>query len=234
MPCSLYALTKTTKPITDTNRIHLLQAILPYGLDTNAINGKATFIKVRYGCILFMDIVSYCKIIGENTDVIVFLILKKIYDMIDGIIQKYSYIQKVETIGDAYVVVGDMNARNSQNPEMYVQMIEFAFELLDNIKQLRIPDRTIQIRIGIHTGSFVVSFYGKIRPRLCIIGKSVNIASRIQSTAQPNNIAISNEMCQTLRQHNCVGKYDYIENPNVVLKNIGTCTTYTVLQPTQP
>jgi adenylate cyclase len=233
MPCSAYALYSHTPPsptITDKDRSNLLQSILPYGLDSYAIRGKPTFIKVRYGCILFMDIVSYCKIIGENTDVIVFLILKQIYDIIDSVIEKYKYIQKVETIGDAYMVVGDMDNRNNSNPEMYVNMIEFAFEVMDKIKQLRIPDRTVRLRIGIHTGSFVVSFYGKIRPRLCVIGKHINIASRIQSTAEPTSIQISNEMYQTLQRHNVVDKYSYIENRNVVLKNIGDVTAYTVLR----
>lgn len=219
--------------ITDAQKNDLLTTILPYGLDTYAITGRPTFIKIRHGCIMFIDIVSYCKIVGENTDVIVFLILKKIYDMFDTVIDKYKYIQKIETIGDAYMVVGNMETPGAYNPETYMNMIRFGEEILQKIKHINIPDRNIQLRIGIHSGSFVTSFPGKIRPRLCVIGKHINIASRIQSTAQPNTIQISNDMYNIIRGFDSVNdsRYTFIQNQNVILKNIGAVNTYTITTP---
>lgn len=224
----------------DIERIRLLKAILPYGLDTYAIHNKPTFIKVRHGSIMFIDIVSYCNVVSENTDVIVFLILKKIYDMMDSVIVKYKYIQKIETIGDAYMVVGNMDAPTEYQPEMYLEMVLFANELLAKIAHIGIPDRTIRLRIGIHAGSFVVSYYGKIRPRLCVIGKHVNIAARIQSTAIPNTIHISKEMYTHIerarvpsspiltRPKKYTPEITYQLNRDVELKHIGKVDTYTI------
>jgi class 3 adenylate cyclase len=155
--------------------------------------------------------------------------------MIDSVIVKYKHIQKVETIGDAYMVVGNMDTPTEYQPETYLEMVLFANELLTKIAHIGIPDRTIRLRIGIHAGSFVISFYGKIRPRLCVIGKHVNIAARIQSTAAPNTIHISKEMyghilayTNSSPPNSHTPEFSYCLNRDVELKHIGKVDTYTI------
>lgn len=115
-------------------RAKLLKQLLPYGLDTYYLEGKRKYMKNTNGCILFADIVSYCEISEKYTDIVTYLILDDIYSRFDLIIRKYPHIQKIETIGDAYMVVGDLNNLKF-NPELYTNMCNFALEIIEEIKK---------------------------------------------------------------------------------------------------
>jgi class 3 adenylate cyclase len=147
------------------------------------------------------------------------------YTRFDNIIKKYKHIQKIETIGDAYMVVGDMNNFHYNN-ELLIEMISFALEILNEVKKIKTPTHVLSIRIGIHYGSFIVSYIGKINPRLCVIGKHVNKTARLQSTAEIDTIQISKEIYNLLdKNHVC---FNCSLNKDIYLKNIGTVDTYTI------
>jgi class 3 adenylate cyclase len=203
-------------------KMELLTSILPYGLDGIYLNNRKKYYR-RTGCVLFTDIVSYCKLADTYSDVIIYLILDDMYSRFDTIIKKYKALYKIETIGDAYMVIGDVR---EDEDDSKVQMIQFALELLDEIKKVRTPSHMLQIRIGIHFGPYVISVLGKINPRLCFIGKNVNLAARLQSTAEPNTIQISESF------YNDISKYDFrscfTKNEKVFLKNIGEVVTFSL------
>lgn len=208
-------------------RSNLLKQLLSFGLDDNYLQGKRKYIKNKNGCILFADIVSYCEISEKYTDIVIYLILNDIYSRFDAIIQKYPHIQKIETIGDAYMVVGDLNNLEF-NPDLYLNMCDFALEIIEEIKKVKTPNHKLDLRVGIHVGSYIISILGSINPRLCIIGKTVNKTARLQSTAEKNTIQISKQMYSILSQIDRTSHLDFNENENVVLKNIGTVNTYTM------
>jgi class 3 adenylate cyclase len=211
-------------------RTKLLKQLLPYDLDDYYLEGKRKYIKNKNGCILFADIVGYCEIAEKYTDIVTYLILDDIYSRFDHIIRKYPHIQKIETIGDAYMVVGDLN-NDVFNENLYLNMCEFAFEIMEEIKKVKTPNHKLDLRIGIHVGSYIISFLGSINPRLCIIGKEVNKTARLQSTAEKNSIQISKAMYDILSNMNTSKQdlnFDFVKNENVYLKNIGTTTTYTM------
>ena len=61
---------------------------------------------------------------------IMYSILDNMYRCFDSIIRKYKYLQKIETIGDAYMVVGDINRTNTlEYKHVAESMLELAFEL---------------------------------------------------------------------------------------------------------
>ena len=209
----------------DKLKLELLKKILPFGMDTNYINFDDKSIQQDMICILFTDIVSYTELAKLYDDKTIFNLLNDIYHTFDIIIKKYNYLQKIETIGDAYMVVGDIY-RNTDNYKLAVkEIILLAIEFIKEIKNIKTPDNNeLSIRIGINIGPVSIGILGSEIPRLCIVGNTVNIAARLQSTADIDTIQISSSLYEILEEISPDIVFDKREN--VFLKHIGSVDTY--------
>jgi class 3 adenylate cyclase len=210
----------------------LLKKILPFDFDKEYIanaNANANSKHFNMICVLFTDIVNYTELSKNNDDKIIFQLLYTIYTVFDNAIKKYHYLQKIETIGDAYMVVGDI-FRNSTNHKVVVkEMILFALDIVKEIKKIKTPDNIpLCIRIGINMGNVSVGILGNEIPRLCVVGNTVNMASRLQSTAEIDTIQLSRHIYEQLEEIEFDINFEVIPKENVFLKNIGTITTYNI------
>ena len=83
--------------------------------------------------------------------------LNQLYTMLDNLSSKYD-VYKVETIGDAYMVVSGLPQRNGDS---HVEEIcSMALDFLDNILVFRIPhmqDQHMRLRIGVHSGQLLLT-----------------------------------------------------------------------------
>lgn len=218
----------------------LLKKILPLGLDkeyyntgTDVItsNSKSNSNAKQYTmiCILFTDIVNYTELAKKYDDTIIFNLLNDVYYNFDNIIKKYPHLQKVETIGDAYMVVGDIYRESYNHKIVIKEIILLAMELIQNIKNIKTPDKSpLSIRIGINMGSVSIGILGTEIPRLCVVGNAVNVSSRLQSTADPNSIQMSRHIYEQLAEIDFDIKFEIIKKENIFLKNIGSVTTYNI------
>ncbi|GAB1861123.1 Guanylate cyclase [Camponotus japonicus] len=173
--------------------------------------------------IYFSDIVGFTAMSAESTPFQVVNFLNDLYTLFDRIIRGYE-VYKVETIGDAYMVVSGLPIRNGD--QHAGQVASMSLELLNAVKHHTIPHRpqeTLKLRIGIHTGPVVAGVVGLTMPRYCLFGDTVNTASRMESTGEPLRIHISKQCKEALEK---IGGYQIEERGFVEMKGKGTVKTY--------
>jgi class 3 adenylate cyclase len=213
-----------------TLKLELLKKILPLELEDKYLTQTKEYKPYDFICVLFTDIVSYTEMAKKYDADIIYKLLNAVYTRFDDIINTYENLQKIETIGDAYMVVSDIYT-NDQTHNVK-NTILFALDILREIKTIPTPDGVpLQLRIGINLGNVVVGILGVEIPRLCVIGNTVNVANRLQTTTEPDTIQISTHVYEIAKE-----KMNYIyfeEKKNVFLKNLGSRTTYIISPSTQ-
>eukprot|EP01135_Chromosphaera_perkinsii_P002702 Nk52_evm70s226 gene=Nk52_evmTU70s226 len=169
----------------------LLCEMLPVSIAKKLKLGKAvepeTFECVT---IFFSDIVGFTSIASQSTPIEIVNLLNKIYTQCDTIISSCD-VYKVETIGDAYMVVSGLPMRNGDRHAG--EIASMALLLLSSIPSIK-PDHLdaqLQIRIGINSGPCAAGVVGITMPRYCLFGDTVNVASRMESSGLALHIQIS-------------------------------------------
>ena len=154
--------------------------------------GKATKIKYNFVTVLFSDIQGFTRIAEEMNPEILIDELDKFFFHFDSVVEKYG-IEKIKTIGDAYMCAGGIPEKNRTNP---VEVILAALEMKAYMKRLKETSelegmKFWDIRIGIHTGTVVAGVVGQKKLSYDIWGDTVNTASRMESSGEAGKINIS-------------------------------------------
>jgi class 3 adenylate cyclase len=177
-----------------------------------------------------MDIVNYTELAKKYNSETIFKLLNAIYNHFDTIIKKYQHLQKIETIGDAYMVVGDIYRNEPNHTKVAKEIISLGLEFIKEIKSVKTPDDVpLCIRIGINMGSVNIGILGNEIPRLCVVGNTVNVAARLQSTAEEDTVQMSWHIYEQIKDDPMIkNEIEIVKNENVFLKNIGSVTTYNI------
>jgi class 3 adenylate cyclase len=172
---------------------NLLSNVLPKNTaDELMAKGKATKIKYNFVTVLFSDIQGFTKIAEETNPEILIDDLDKFFFHFDSVVEKYG-IEKIKTIGDAYMCAGGIPEKNRTNP---VEVILAALEMQDYMNRLKASAQQVgmkywDIRVGIHTGTVVAGVVGQKKLSYDIWGDTVNTASRMESSGEGGKINIS-------------------------------------------
>jgi len=171
----------------------LLANLLPKNTaDEIMAKGKATKIKYNFVTVLFSDIQGFTKIAEEMNPEVLIDELDKFFFYFDNVVEKYG-IEKIKTIGDAYMCAGGIPEKNRTNP---VEVILAALEMKAHMSKLKVTSelegmKNWDIRIGIHTGTVIAGVVGHKKLSYDIWGDTVNIASRMESSGEAGKINIS-------------------------------------------
>lgn len=152
--------------------------------------------------IMFTDFKGFSKSCEHLTPKQIVDSLDFFFSTFDDIVDRHV-IEKIKTIGDAYMCVGGLPIRNRTHPiDVVMAALEIkhfmATYLRDNPK-LGLPDW--QLRIGIHTGPLVAGMVGKKKLAYDIWGDSVNVASRMESAGEPGLINISSSTYERVKEY---------------------------------
>jgi len=154
--------------------------------------GRATPRHYEMVSVLFTDFKGFTMVAESLTAEEVVMELDKCFLEFDKIAEKHN-LEKIKTIGDAYMCAGGLPVANSSNPE---DAVAAALEIRDFMaterkKRAASGESYWQLRIGINTGPVVAGVVGKNKFAYDIWGDAVNIASRMESSGEPGKVNIS-------------------------------------------
>uniref|UniRef100_A0A663MRT2 Guanylate cyclase n=1 Tax=Athene cunicularia TaxID=194338 RepID=A0A663MRT2_ATHCN len=174
--------------------------------------------------IYFSDIVGFTTLCKYSTPMEVVDMLNDIYKNFDHILDHHD-VYKVETIGDAYMVVSGLPKRNGNRHAVDISMMALdILSFMGSFELRHLPDLPVWIRIGIHSGPCAAGVVGIKMPRYCLFGDTVNTASRMESSGLPLRIHVSGSTINILKRTDC--RFQYEVRGETPLKGRGTEITY--------
>ncbi|XP_077865379.1 atrial natriuretic peptide receptor 1-like [Saccoglossus kowalevskii] len=173
--------------------------------------------------IFFSDIVGFTALSASSTPMEVIALLNDLYTCFDAIIDNF-HVYKVETIGDAYMVVSGLPIRNGDYHAREIGRMALALlDAVDTFKIRHKPGEQLKLRIGIHSGMVCAGVVGLKMPRYCLFGDTVNTASRMESNGLPRKIHLSKETNKILESF---GTFHLECRGEVEMKGKGKQLTY--------
>ncbi|XP_039978055.1 atrial natriuretic peptide receptor 1 [Xiphias gladius] len=205
----------------------LLYQILPHSVAEQLKRGETVQAEAFDSVtIYFSDIVGFTALSAESTPLQVVTLLNDLYTCFDAIIDNFD-VYKVETIGDAYMVVSGLPVRNGKLHGR--EVARMSLTLLDAVKSFRIRHRSnqqLRLRIGIHSGPVCAGVVGLKMPRYCLFGDTVNTASRMESNGEALKIHVSEATRQVLQEFSC---FQLQLRGEIEVKGKGRMRTYWLL-----
>ena len=175
----------------------LLLNILPPQIVERLNSGEA-LIADRFDdvCVLFADLVGFTEVSSRVTPARLVEDLNRLMSEFDALAQQLA-IEKIKTIGDAYMAATGVP---EWRPNHVEAMADFALGMLQILKiHNEVMATTWKIRIGVHRGPVVAGVIGKHKFIYDIWGDTVNQASRLEATSEPNWIHVSAPVAEVLR-----------------------------------
>lgn len=152
--------------------------------------------------------------------------LNHYYSAFDLILEKYG-VEKIKTIGDAYMAAGGIPSQNTTNPK---DTVNAALAIRDFVEQTSVAKKSqgklpFEFRIGIHSGPVVAGIVGIRKFAYDIWGDSVNIAARIETNGLTGKVNISQSTYELLKD---VPNFSFTSRGKILTKGKGELEMYFV------
>lgn len=168
--------------------------------------------------VLFADIVGFTELASNTSPIELVEILNEIFSEFDRLTEIHS-LEKIKTIGDAYMVVGGLPMPMPNHAEAIAQM---ALDMQTVIQQFcQETGKTFNIRIGINTGPVIAGIIGTKKFIYDLWGDTVNIASRMESHGLPGRIQVTEDTYKLLKNY-----YRFEERGRIQVKGKGEMNCY--------
>ncbi len=171
---------------------NLLLNILPPAIAAELkAEGKAAAKKYEQATVMFVDFVNFTSVAERLTPEALVDELDYCFRQFDAIISQFN-IEKIKTIGDAYMCANGLSDRNALPDDMIkaaLEMQEFLTNLSEERSRRGLP--FFAARVGIHTGPVVAGVVGAKKFAYDIWGDTVNIAARMEQACEPGRVNVS-------------------------------------------
>ena len=146
--------------------------------------------------VLFADIVGFTELSTRISPTELVHMLNAIFSQFDYLVERHE-LEKIKTIGDAYMVVGGIPLPKPDHAEAVAQM---ALDMQATIVQFNAETgQNFKMRIGIHTGPVTAGVIGVKKFIYDLWGDTVNTASRMESHGIPGEIQVTEATYERLR-----------------------------------
>ena len=173
--------------------------------------------------VMMADIVNFTSFSDNVSAEKVVKLLNGIFSRFDEVVLEYS-VEKIKTIGDAYMVVAGLPEARADHAQILVDMsakvIEIASEYNDH------EGNPIQIRIGIHSGPAVSGVIGKSKFAFDVWGDTINTAARLESNGEPGKIHLSQRTFDLLDKNSSFN----VRSQSISMKGKGVMQTILIGQ----
>lgn len=189
--------------------------------------GKVPAERFDHVTVLFTDFKDFTKISEQLTPEQLVAEIDNCFKGFDFIISQYNSIEKIKTIGDAYMCVSGLTQRRSIPNEIVKAALEIQ-EFLDETAQVKRQQGVpyFEARIGLHTGPVVAGVVGIKKFAYDIWGDTVNVAARMESACEPGEVNISESTFNQIRYN-----FDCQYRGKIQAKNKGMVDMYYVKKP---
>ncbi|MCU0424645.1 MAG: hypothetical protein MUF71_03350 [Candidatus Kapabacteria bacterium] len=200
----------------------LLLNILPSSIAERLKWGETTIVDTfDSATVLFTDMVGFTKIASRVSAEELIVMLNRMFSEFDKLAEKHG-VEKIKTIGDAYMAVAGVPIPNDYHAEAVADM---ALDIMQAIRNLAEQENLpIQIRAGIHTGYLTAGVIGEKKFAYDLWGDTVNTASRMESSGEAGRVQCSEATYNALKD-----LFDFEERGTIEVKGKGAMKTYFVL-----
>ncbi|MGN0740458.1 MAG: adenylate/guanylate cyclase domain-containing protein [Treponema sp.] len=197
----------------------LILNILPLSIAKRLeFNLKPFFDEYENVTIMFLDIIDFTKMTNEIGGTSLVRSLNDFFCELDDLLENFR-IEKIKTIGDAYMVASGVPDRYENTCD---ETVKFARQVLRRLEDFNKRNNLhIRVRIGINNGRVVAGVIGKKKFIYDVWGEPVNLAWRLQTNGVANNIHVSSRVKNILE-----GKYDFEERGSLEMKGFGSVKTF--------
>lgn len=188
-------------------------------------NGKTQARYYEQATVLFTDFVGFTSISEKLTSVELVKMIDHCFRAFDEIISKYG-LEKIKTIGDAYMCASGIPDANSHSPSNTIKAAIEIRDFIDNYykQKMHAGELGFKIRIGINSGSLVAGVVGLKKYAYDIWGDTVNTASRLESSGEEGRINISGATYKLIK-----GEFKCEYRGKIKVKNKGDIDMYFVI-----
>lgn len=200
----------------------LLINLLPHEIAERMLKGENRIADEEESVsIFFSDIIGFTAIAKHYSPANLLSELDEYFSIYDTLASKHG-IEKIKTIGDAYMAVCGIPKKVEDHA---LRMANFAKDIVKATKEFTFNGHHIEIRIGIHSGPVIAGVIGLQKFAYDLWGDAVNIASRLENTGKPNAIHISYDFLESLAKQ--MGEQPAtVSMGETMLKNRGAMQTY--------
>jgi len=182
--------------------------------------------------VLFVDIAGFTRFASTTPPQQLVKFLNHVFSRFDALCDRHN-LEKIKTIGDAYMVVGGLPEPRPDHAEAIAAM---ALDMQRAVRQLAheptvtlpasIQEHGLAIRVGIHTGPVVAGVIGTKKFTYDLWGDTVNVASRMETQGTAGKIQVSSTAYERLKHH-----YSYEERGWLEVKGWGPMMTCWLCDP---